>query len=107
MVLWTYANNVVLEFSRLGKPTDNAHIESFNGSLRDEFLNVHWFADLKDAKKELQAWRNEYNGSWPHRFLNNLSPKDFCGSLGDKTSENRNALGVRKGNPSNQRKSPI
>ena len=52
-----------MEFSRPGKPTDNAFIESFNGSLRDECLNVHWFDDLTDAREKLQAWRREYNES--------------------------------------------
>ena len=59
--LWAYANGVVMQFSRPGKPTDNAYIESFNGSLRDECLNVHWFDDLTDAQTKLQAWRQEYN----------------------------------------------
>lgn len=48
--LWAYANKVTLEFSRPGKPTDNAYIESFNGSFREEYLNVHWFEDLTDAR---------------------------------------------------------
>ena len=78
MDLWAYSNQVVLEFSRPGTPTDNAYIESFNGSLRDECLNVHWFADLTDAKEKLQAWQHEYNESRPHRSLNNLSPFDFA-----------------------------
>ena len=59
--LWAYANGVVMQFSRPGKPTDNAYIESFNGSLRDECLNVHWFDDLTGAQTKLQAWRQEYN----------------------------------------------
>ena len=57
--LWAYGNQVTLEFSRPGKPTDNAFIESFNGSLRDECLNVHWFDDLTDARQKLQAWKQE------------------------------------------------
>ena len=72
--LWAYANKVILEFSRPGTPTDNAYIESFNGSLRDECFNVHWFADLTDAKEKLQAWQNEYNESRPHMLIA-LSPK--------------------------------
>ena len=79
MDLWAYANQVVMEFSRLGKPTDNAFIESFNGSLRDECLNVHWFADLTEADKILQAWRNDYNESRPHGDLNNATPRKFAG----------------------------
>ena len=55
--LWACGNQVTLEFSRPGKPTDNVLIESFNGSLRDECLNVHWFNDLTDARQKLQAWK--------------------------------------------------
>ena len=75
--LWAYANGVVMEYSRPGKPTDNAWIESFNGTLRDECLNVHWFDDLTDAKTKLQAWQREYNETRPHRSLNELSPQEF------------------------------
>lgn len=76
--LWAYANQVVLEFSTPGKPTDNAYIESFNGSLLDECLNVHWFTDLTDARSKLQAWRTEHNESRSHRALNDLSPIEFA-----------------------------
>jgi len=75
--LWAYANKVTLEFSRPGKPTDNAFIESFNGSLRDECLNLHWFENLTDAHDKLQAWKQDYNESRPHRALNNLSPLEY------------------------------
>lgn len=76
--LWAYGNRVQIEFSRPGKPTDNAFIESFNGSLRDECLNVHWFTDLTDARRKMQAWQDDYNGSRPHRSLNNLTPSEFA-----------------------------
>ena len=49
--LWAYANCVTMDFARPGKPKDNAFIESFNGSIRDEYLNVHWFDDLMDSEK--------------------------------------------------------
>jgi len=75
--LWAYGNKVILEFSRPGKPTDNAFIESFNGSLRDECLNVHWFEDLTDANDKLQAWKADYNESRPHRALDNLAPLEY------------------------------
>ena len=52
---WAYANKVTLDFSRPGKPTDNAYIESFNGSLRAECLNVHWFKDLTDVRTKMQV----------------------------------------------------
>ena len=47
---WADENSVALDFSRPGKPTDNAFIESFNGRLRDECLSVHWFLSLADAR---------------------------------------------------------
>ena len=69
--------SVTMQFSRPGKPTDNAFIESFNGSLRDECLNVQWLDDLTDAKLMLQAWQREYNETRPHRALNELSPLEY------------------------------
>ena len=47
---WAYENGVTLDFSRPGKPTDNAFVESFNGRLRDECLNTHWFLSLEDTR---------------------------------------------------------
>ena len=58
--LWAYFNGVKLDFSRPGKPTDNAVIESFNGRLRDECLNQHWFLSLDEAKRLTEAWREDY-----------------------------------------------
>ena len=89
--LWAYANGVTLDFSRPGKPTDNAFIESFNGSLRDECLNVDWFDDLTDAKEKLQAWRREYNESRPHRSFHELSPLEFKAQWATKV---RNSLTI-------------
>jgi len=86
--LWAYAHKVTMEFSRPGKPTDNAFIESFNGTLRDECLNVHWFDDLTDAREKLEAWRREYNESRPHRSLNELSPLEYKARWAERRSEN-------------------
>ena len=79
--LWAYHHQVTIEFSRPGKPTDNAHIESFNGSFRDECLNVHWFSTLDDARVKIEAWRQEYNESRPHKALNQLSPLEYVATL--------------------------
>jgi len=87
--LWAYHHQVTMEFSRPGKPTDNGHIESFNGRLRDECLNGHWFRNLTDAKGKIEAWRKDYNETRPHRALNNLTPNEFAArqeELGQKTS---------------------
>ena len=74
---WAYENKVILAFSRPGKPTDNAFIESFNGSFRDECLNSHWFLSLEDAKNKIEDWRVDYNDFRPHSSLNNLTPNQF------------------------------
>ena len=79
--LWAYRWKITLAFSRPGKPTDNAFIESFNGSFRDECLNLHWFTSLEDAKEKIEAWRRDYNEGRPHRALNNISPQEFAANL--------------------------
>jgi putative transposase len=66
---------------------DNAFIESFNGTLRDECLNVHCFDDMKDAKEKLEAWRREYNETRPHRSLNDLSPLEYRAQWAKRRSE--------------------
>jgi putative transposase len=76
--LWAYHYKFSLDFSRPGKPTDNAYIESFNGSLRDECLNLHWFESLEDAKQKIEAWRQDYNESRPHQALGERTPLEFA-----------------------------
>jgi len=71
---WAYQNGVQLEFSRPGKPTDNAFVESFNGRFRDECLNQHWFASLEEVRQTVEAWRIEYNTERPHRALGQQTP---------------------------------
>jgi putative transposase len=78
MDLWAYTNGVILDFSRRGKPTDNATIESFNGRFREECLNVHWFASLEDAQQKIDAFRWDYNEHHPHRSLKGLGPREFA-----------------------------
>ena len=86
--LWAYANKVSIEFSRPGKPTDNAFIESFYGTLRDECLNVRWFDDLTDAREKLEACRRDYNETRSHRSLNELSPQEYRAQWAKQRSEN-------------------
>jgi len=77
---WAYLNKVELDFSRPGKPTDNAFIESFNGKLRAECLNQHWFMSLSDAKEKIGNWRADYNEARPHESLGYLAPNEFVRS---------------------------
>ena len=78
---WAYLNGVELDFSRPGKPTDNAFIESFNGRLRQECLNENWFLSLEDVREKVEVWREEYNRHRPHGALDNLSPMEFASTL--------------------------
>ena len=77
MDLWAYLNKVKLDFSRPGRPTDNASIESFNGKFRAECLNENWFLSLADARDKIEQWRDDYNRHCPHSSLGDLSPADF------------------------------
>jgi putative transposase len=72
--LWAYAHGVTLDFSRPGKPTDNAFIEAFNSKLRAECLNAHWFMSLEDARQKLEDWRRYYNEDRPHSGIGQIPP---------------------------------
>lgn len=78
MDMWAYHHKVRIDFSRPGKPTDNGHVETFNGSLRDECLNLHWFESLAEAKASVEAWRRDYNEVRPHSALMDLAPTEFA-----------------------------
>ena len=84
---WAYDRGVTLDFSRPGKPTDNPYIESFNGSFRDECLNVHWFLSLDDARAKIEAWRKDYNSYRPHRSLADLPPDLFTENYYAETAD--------------------
>ncbi len=74
---WAYDRAVQLRFIDPGKPVQNAWIESFNGRLRDECLNEHWFLSLADARRIIEAWRIDYNRSRPHSSLGYHTPEEF------------------------------
>jgi transposase InsO family protein len=72
-----YQRCVQLDFIRPGKPVGNAFIESCNGRLRDECLNVHQFASLAEAQAIIEAWRMDSNTNCPHRSLGHLTSSKF------------------------------
>jgi putative transposase len=83
------------QVTRPGKPTDNAFVESFNGTFRAECLNAHWFTSLTEAQQIVETWRVEYNESRPHRSLGEKTPNEFAKEiaasrdfLGGQTAEN-------------------
>lgn len=74
---WAYWNHVELDFSRPGKPGDNAFIEAFNGTLRRECLSQHWFLSVEEAQRILGEWKDDYNQHRPHRGLAGQTPAQF------------------------------
>ena len=68
-----------LDFIQPGKPVQNEFIESFNGTLRNECLNLHWFLSIPDAKRSIEQWRVDYNEVRPHSSLGFLTPEEFMG----------------------------
>lgn len=88
---WAYLRGVRLDFIRPGKPVENAFIESFNGRLRDECLNSHWFESLDDARRAIHDWQRDYNERRPHSALGDRSPSEFAAELlglGLETTDN-------------------
>jgi putative transposase len=81
MVAWAHARGVQLRLIEPGKPNQNAYIESFNGRLRDECLNEHWFPTLLHARAEIERWRQEYNEERPKKALGGLTPAAYAKQL--------------------------
>jgi len=77
MFFWSQSKRVKLCFIQPGKPTQNAFVESFNGRFRDGCLNQHWFRDLADARRTIDAWRDHYNLVRPHSSLGYKPPALF------------------------------
>ena len=77
MDCWSYIHKVALEFIRPGKPVENGYIESFNGKLRDECLNIELFFFVKDARNKLESWRFDYNVRRPHKSLGQMTPAEY------------------------------
>ena len=78
---WAYWNHVQLDFSRPGKPTDNASIESFHNSFRRECLTLHHFLQINEARHCIDQYQQEYNNDRPHSSLANQSPAQFDAAL--------------------------
>jgi len=84
MVAWGHEHGVQLRLIEPGKPNQNAYIESFNGRLRDECLNEHWFPSLLHARTEIETWRREYNEERPKKALGGMTPSAYAEQLAMK-----------------------
>jgi putative transposase len=80
--LWAWSRGVTLDFSRPGKPTDNAFVESFNGKVRAECIDQNWFLSLDDARSKCEAYRRDYNEERPHSSIGQMTPMELLKSIG-------------------------
>jgi len=92
---WAYENGIKLDFIRPGKPVDNCFIESFNGTLRKNCLNAHYFSSIDEARLIIEKWRKEYNEFKPHSALCGLTPAEFAGNNNRCTADNLNLAVVQ------------
>ena len=83
MLEWAHGKGVSLRLIEPGKPNQNAYIESFNGRLRDECLNEHWFPNLLHARAVIETWRREYNEERPKKALGGMTPKAYAKHLAE------------------------
>ena len=86
MLTWAHRHDIALRLIEPGKPNQNAYIESFNGRLRDECLNEHWFVSLNHARVVIRAWVREYNEERPKKTLGGLTPAQYAKQLAAKAA---------------------
>jgi len=96
---WAFAHGVELHFSEPGQPTQNAHIESFNGKFRDECLDENWFLTLPEAREKIEAWRRDYNQARPHSALGYQTPEAFAARAAAQEKEVETAAAPRGASP--------
>jgi len=101
---WCVERQIELVHIQPGKPTQNAHVESFHARLREECLNVSWFQNLFDARRKIAAWRKDYNEERPHSSLGYRTPKEFAAQA---ASFYRAELGQEASNASPLPQTPI
>ena len=94
MLTWAHGRGVTLRLIEPGKPTQNAYIESFNGRLRDECLNEHWFTSLAHARAIIETWRREYNDERPKKALGGLTPTAYAQQLMKRTETAKVTAGL-------------
>ena len=92
MVTWAHEQGVTLRLIEPGKPNQNAYVESFNGRLRDECLNEHWFTHLLHARTVIDQWRREYNEERPKKALGGLTPAAYAQQLAVKAATIKTGL---------------
>lgn len=92
MVAWAHDKEVALRLIEPGKPNQNADVESFNGRLRDECRNEHWFPTLLHARTSIESWRRGYNEEWPKRAPDGMTPAQYAAQLAAKIDKIKTGL---------------
>jgi putative transposase len=77
---WASVSRLILDLSRPSNPTDNTFLESFNGRLRDEYLNANWYLSPHNAKTKIEALRTDFNEVRPHTSLEFKTSAEFVSS---------------------------
>ena len=105
---WCVEEKIELLHIHPGRPMQNGRVESFNGRVRDECLNVSWFGNLFEAREKMAAWRREYNQERPHSSLGHRTPEEFARGVGGEKGWGKGAPGKSTnhfstplGNPAN------
>jgi putative transposase len=110
-IAWCIQRRIELLHIQPGRPMQNGRLESLNGKLRDEFLNVNYFRNLFDARRQAAAWRRDYNEVRPHSALGYLSPEAFARAIGSATSPSKSGVGdgggLGQGDPSGSLRSAL
>ena len=96
MLAWCKDTGIDWHFIAPGKPIQNAFVESFNGRMRDEFLNETLFFDLEDAKTKIAAWVADYNGERPHSSLRYQTPAAYAATFTATDDRLRNPDQLRR-----------
>jgi putative transposase len=85
---WCKEHSIEIRYIQPGKPTQNAFVESFNGKLREECLNEHWFRSLEHARAILPQWRQHHNEQRPHSMLGYKTPAEVAEELCNRSGLN-------------------
>jgi putative transposase len=91
---WAHQHGAKLDFIDRGKPVQNCFVESFNGRVREECLNLHWFIDLADARRTIAGWMREYNEERRHGSLGKKTPREFATQWRSAMETAENAKGA-------------
>jgi putative transposase len=75
---WTQKHGIKHILIEPGSPTQNAYIESFNGTFRDECLDENWFESLEQARQTIATWRSDYNEIRLHSSCGRMPPATFA-----------------------------